>query len=509
MSRLLRDCVLLSLGFAFICLLPTIVNGIIDSSANYDELLMQNKVAFAAATFSCAGWLLAKWAWSREQLTVFLGGVVLILVTQDIMTRLVTSPFDFRAYERAGYALVNDGDVYKKQAGGFIYPPLLAQAFSLALPPLDELERDADKAAAAEAKEDGRKKIRRQRDRAPPILSLWCALSALAALGTYLGGVRLAKRCGADTTLAVGLSLGLLLANAAYWKTIVNGQVNLFLVLSVFVAILAAKRHPVISGFSLALGGHLKVYPALLLGPWAAAGYFRIAASALFFFASIFALQVGFSGIGLWEDYLQFAGAVPQQVRPHSLATVGIVSFLLGDGKAVDLKGEWGVAAWVTAVMYGLILLTMGTRFLWRELLWRRDRAGLDQQARAAMEDRFRLTGHGCDAAALPLLISPIVWHHHYLILIPGLIWACVVLGVKQWKHWLPIAILIFPYTVAPYIYIYYIAIWLWLYQTTPPRMWTALIDRGPSRIESERIDDEGISGAPLVTKSQQEPSPI
>jgi len=504
MTRPLRDCALLSLCFIFFCALPTIVSGFSDSPPNYDQLFMRHKVACTAGAFICGGWMLARWAWSREQLIVFWGGLILILATQNVMWRFVYPAFDFRAYQRAGHALASDEEVYKDQVGGFIYPPLLAQGFSLAMPPLDRLERDADRAAARYAKRADRDVIDRAKERDPPMLSAWCALQVLAALATYLMGVRLARRCGADTTLAVGLSLGLLLMNAAYWRTIDNGQVNLFLVVSIFAAILAAKNHPVISGLALALGGHLKVYPAFLLGPWAAAGYVKVAVSALCFIAGIFALQVGVSGVGLWEDYLQFAGGVPQQVRPDSLATVAIVSFLLGDGRAVDFKHEWGVAAWATAIMYGLIVLTMGTRFLWRERLWRRRRGALGEQVSAVLEDQFRLMGHGYDAAALPLLVSPIVWHHHYLILIPGLIWGCVVLGAQRWESWLPIAILILPYTAAPYTYIYYIAVGVWLYQTTPPRIWNALIDRGPRRLDNERVSE-----APVMTEGSRDAQAI
>lgn len=130
---------------------------------------------------------------------------------------------------------------------------------------------------------------------------------------------------------------------------------------------------------------------------------------------------------------------------------------------------------WITAVMYALIVLTMGARFLQREATWRAKGAALARKPNSRLEDQFRIMGHGLDAAALPLLISPIVWHHHYLILIPGLIWGCLVLGGKSWKHWLPLAIMVFPYSVQPYIYVYYLGIWLWLYLTWPTSIWKAL----------------------------------
>ena len=105
--------------------------------------------------------------------------------------------------------------------------------------------------------------------------------------------------------------------------------------------------------------------------------------------------------------------------------------------------------------------------------------------------------GHANDAVVLPLLISPIVWNHHYLTLLPPLIWSCVVLGPSRWRSWLPIGAALVPYFAQPFVYISYLGVWLWLYQTSPRVIWNAVMGRdNPERSQDQAVS---INDAPLI----------
>lgn len=112
-------------------------------------------------------------------------------------------------------------------------------------------------------------------------------------------------------------------------------------------------------------------------------------------------------------------------MRNESLATVSIITHIFGNGRMINFaKQPWTLAAWLTAATYATILLLMRWRFMQRGWLWRRFARELDSAAVSPAEDRFRIMGHANDTVVLPLLISPIVWNHHYLVLLPALVWS-------------------------------------------------------------------------------------
>ena len=51
---------------------------------------------------------------------------------------------------------------------------------------------------------------------------------------------------------------------------------------------------------------------------------------------------------------------------------------------------------------------------------------------------KARLLGHTMDALALMLLISPMVWEHHYVMMLPVYVWTITIVGRR--KPWLVLA---------------------------------------------------------------------
>jgi hypothetical protein len=342
------------------------------------------------------------------------------------------------------------------------------------------LRTGVDKAASlfgTTAKKHLKKSKGSVKEPAAPLYVVWCGLELLGAVLIYALARKLAKRLGADELQATALPVALLLANHAFWRTLANGQINFVLTIVFLVAILNAAQRPFASGLAVAFGTHLKVYPFFLLGPWTLSGRWRITAYALLCFGVIFALQMTFFDPSIWKSYFHFAAGAPQQVRDESLATVSVISYTFGNGKAISFKHA-SLPAILTGVAYAVVLAVMTLRFFQRELTWRRRRRELDGAAAASVEDKFRIMGHANDAVVLPLLISPIVWNHHYVVLIPVLVWSTLVLGPQRWRSWLPVAAILFPYFVRPVIYIYWIGIWIWLYETSPRAIWNAVAAR-------------------------------
>jgi hypothetical protein len=460
-------------GATCICLLISVLLSWTAREHDFDAVFFRYKVSFVWGAIALFGWEIKQRLDARASVIPLLGGALVVLATQAVMSRLIPRTFDYEAYGRAADAIAAGTDPYVHQKGRYLYPPLLAESVYL-------LRGAVDKVAGSMGP-PLKKADTGDKQHVTPFFRLWSGAQIVAAVLIYALGYRLARRLGADRFLASALPLGLLLANHAYWRTLENGQINLALAVVFLVAILCAARRPLISGLAVAFGTHLKVYPGFLLGPWALSGRWRVTAYALLWFALIYGLQVALFGPSLWKQYLHFASEAPQQVRDECIATIAVVSFTFGGGRPIAFGKSWTLAAYVAAAAYAAILSVMAWRFAEREWIWRKQRRELDDSAVATVEEKFRIMGHANDAVVLPLLISPIVWNHHYVVLIPVLIWSTVLLGSDRLESWLPIAAILSPFFGRPFIYIYYFGVWLWIYQTSPQAIWKAVTPAAPA----------------------------
>jgi hypothetical protein len=393
-------------GTACACLLlPVLLKAGGFVRSNFDDVVTTYKVSFALGAVGLFAWELKAKLDARAPVLGLLGGALVAMATYGATSRNNQEPFDYQAYVRASDAIADGTDPYIAQRGGYLYPPLLAESVYV-------LRTGVDKAASlfgTTAKKHLKKSKGSVKEPAAPLYVVWCGLELLGAVLIYALARKLAKRLGADELQATALPVALLLANHAFWRTLANGQINFVLTIVFLVAILNAAQRPFASGLAVAFGTHLKVYPFFLLGPWTLSGRWRITAYALLCFGVIFALQMTFFDPSIWKSYFHFAAGAPQQVRDESLATVSVISYTFGNGKAISFKHA-SLPAILTGVAYAVVLAVMTLRFFQRELTWRRRRRELDGAAAASVEDKFRIMGHANDAVVLPLLISPIVW---------------------------------------------------------------------------------------------------
>jgi hypothetical protein len=510
-------------------LMPVLINLNASVRPGFSESFLHYKVSLTLGVIALFAWEIKQRHDSQAPAIGLLGGALVVLVTYAVTSRFLAPSFDLKAYVRASDSIAHGTNPYVKQKGGYLYPPLLAESVYLLRAELENAGKSVEtpakehpKKAAIPAKGDPKKAAtaakghaqkaakeqpakKKKADKQPSVFfSLWCGLQLIAAALVYASGYKLARRLGAGAVHATALPLALLLGNHAYWKTLENGQVNLILTAVFLVAMLCAAEHPFVSGLAIAIGTHLKVYPGFLLGAWTLSGRWRVTAYALLCFGVIFGLQLAFFDPSIWKQYLHFASQAPQQVRGGSLATVSIISFTFGNGKAVVFAGKsWSLAAYVTAAAYAGILLIMGERFLRRESIWRKRRRELGDSLAAATEDKFRIMGHATDAVVLPLLISPIVWNHHYVVLVPVLIWSTLLLGSDRLQVWLPVAAVLFPVFGRPFIYICYAGIWLWIYQTSPQAIWNAIAAQVTTRDEPSVAEAQAPIGSVLEANAE------
>jgi len=294
----------------------------------------------------------------------------------------------------------------------------------------------------------------------------------------------LARRLGLEAQRAGVLIACLFLFNNPLLATLKHNQVNLWVLNLILLAMVWLPRAPILSGLAVALGGHIKIYPLILLLPWTLLRQWRALAATGSGMIGLVLLQTnGGRDWQLWQAALAFAGSFPQgsffrDNSLHSLVynTSGHLQWLAGNP-----------AYTVNETLVGRIVLVIvglcGLAYLWRFFQRERRAAHLSGQDALSPTAQRILTdlGHSMDAIALGLLISPVVWEHHYVLSLPLVICA-LASQTKVERLWLVLlsAFLIFvlpTFDIFPLSY-HRLAGLLLLVSTLPPvavEPWTVL----------------------------------
>lgn len=257
------------------------------------------------------------------------------------------------------------------------------------------------------------------------VFYLYEATQFLQVILAYALCYRLARRLGLEAMRASVLIAMLFLFNNPLLATLKHNQVNLWVLNLILLAMLWLPRHPLLSGLCVAIGGHIKLYPLILLLPWTLTRQWRALLAAGAGMIGLVLVQTrGGQDWHLWQAFLAFAGTFPKGTffrdnSLHSLVynTIGHLKWLLGDPSYTVNEQRVG---WIVLVAMGILGLLYLVRFFQRE----RGLATIVPQAENRRERRMLTEmGHSIDAIALGLLISPVVWEHHYLLALPVVIW--------------------------------------------------------------------------------------
>ncbi len=255
---------------------------------------------------------------------------------------------------------------------------------------------------------------------------------------------RLALRLHLRHTVAAILVAVLFLINNPLLATLKHNQVNLWVLDLLLLAMLWLPRYPFLSGFLVAVGIHIKLYPLALLLPWTLKRQWRGLFGATVGLGGIFLLQTnGGRQLQLWEQFFEFAGSFPRGTFFRDNSLHSLVYNTLGHLKWVLGRESYPVnethVSWI--VLVGMVLLGIFylLRFVQREshhahALPTHDARvsgalNLLKTGAAANASEAKVLGHSFDAIALALIAAPVVWEHHYLLAMP------LVIGAVAWAQ--------------------------------------------------------------------------
>jgi hypothetical protein len=330
--------------------------------------------------------------------------------------------WDYSCYENAGKAiLIGESPYTGAVTGDYLYPPLPAQVLAIGY----RLVSGFTTPLPPESQEEAGWYL---------LFYLYqCAQFFLVLLAFFLS-YRFARRVGLKTIPASLLITALFILNTPLVRTLRHNQINLYLLVLILAALLWLKRRPILSGLAAALGGHLKLYPLLLLFPWAITRKTAAVAGVLGFAGILLAQAIINPDTNLWNQYFSFARSSSDGIwflqmpyfRDNSLHSLVFnlnrtVCFLLG----VDNQAHLQIAQAIFLTAALAVVSWFVLRFRSRERIYR-GFAGTDDA---------RIIGHSLDAVALTLIVSPLVWEHQYVLALPLVIWAVALRGRD--KPWL------------------------------------------------------------------------
>jgi hypothetical protein len=298
-------------------------------------------------------------------------GAMLIWTLQE-----VTPAEDLRIYLRSlDQALSGGNPYYPFQIGSFIYHPLVLTL----LTPFARITW-------------------------PWAWAIWTVLTVAA----WLGSIGLSRRLVDDAAgpdrgraLAVGSVIAGALLAGPFIETAYSGQINVFVVLAVCYALVAAESaRPAAAGASLAIAIVLKTSPVLLLAHFVSVRQFRVVLyclAALAIFSVVPVVQFGTVLLASFFDVVQQINATVRVNRFN----VGLVAGLYVALRRLDLTGLggefWNAVGYGTAALLGAIAVTN----------WFRGPLSLSQ----------RISSFALVLTVLTVF-SPLVWYHHFVFLL-------------------------------------------------------------------------------------------
>jgi alpha-1,2-mannosyltransferase len=222
------------------------------------------------------------------------------------------------------------------------------------------------------------------------------------------------------------IGLAILCLNYGFVRTILNGQINLVVLLLILLAGSTAgqRRWALLTGLALAGAILLKTYPVVLLALFVLRRDWRVVGACLGGVAAVTLASAAFVPATAWSGWLHnvvptggWGTPVFMLFEPSHYANLslnGLLSRLLDSGT-------------VGLLAFPLTALVLGVTFA---VLWRLR----DLEARAFHDWAFPIT------LVATFLVAPLSWYHHAVFLLPGLL---LLVGEAAKRQGMPSACLV------------------------------------------------------------------
>ena len=338
--------------------------------------------------------------------------------------------WDYENYENAIRAVVLRNNPY--ESNHYLYPPLFVQMMTVVYSVGEKLLD-------------------------PAKINLWlflfyihqCIQFFLVNLAYQLSS-RFAAHIGYTSLQNKLIVTGLFLFNFPLVRTLHLNQINLYILNTILIALLALNKFPFLSGAAVMFGGLIKLYPFIIGAPLLVMKKWKALLGAIISGIIIILLQTSFGqDLQLWKQFLRFFLSFPTG-RESSTFIRNTTPLSL----AHNLSGFTGLPEAMILPLYIISILIL---FIWIALrFYKREKTYLTSPPGYSTET-YRNFGNLLDFAGLALLITPSAWDHHYVIAVPLALWAIAIRG-KEKPGWVGFAIacvfVLPPFDIFPFSYL-------------------------------------------------------
>lgn len=379
----------------------------------FDHYYRAHRPGFASRLFEFFGFwaafaiiAAAFWAARRTRsapvraLPVLGFAIVLLAAVQQVA---VTSgpTWDFDTYRRAATAISQHADPYADAS--YTYPPLYARSMAVT----------ASVMARAGASDQGW----------PAVFYLVQVLEVALVGAVYVLLFRAAVFWKLSAPIATLIVAAILAINVPINLTIANSQVNILLLVLTLGAMFLVGRADWLAGLAIALGALIKVYPGFVLPAWLIAGQRRVVGWTVFWTAVIVATT---APLELWLGFLKLW----MSPRPYPRVSDSTLFNLLANGpRLAGLLPAGTPPAWVKDIWLVCVVAIL----VWGFHRFRARAAESRARLNVSRLDGAALFGLTAEALAMGLLVSPLVWPHHFVYVLPLIVFAFASLPAPRW----------------------------------------------------------------------------
>lgn len=330
---------------------------------------------------------------------VKIGAFVVLFSYLVLISEYSRVEYDYSAYENAARGLLSGISPYQTTPP-YIYPPLLAQLIEFAFKSVRWISVNVFHM------ELGIDEIFFH------VFYLYQCLQLIFIVVSYILCCRFGQKIGLEEKNSVLLCTILFLVNAPLIRNLRLGQVNLQLLLSVLGVLLWTDTLPFLSGFLVAYGTLLKIYPLIFSLPWVIHKKYKPIFSAILIGGIIILIQT--MALGGFNLYFQFFDYLEDPEKGIALRNNSLISLSFNISKFIASFLSTVNRELLTTIIFTTLTFTsisfIGVRF------YQRRKLGLRQDS--------LFIADSIDTIALMLLLSPSVWDHHFVTTIPMAIYA-------------------------------------------------------------------------------------
>ena len=319
-----------------------------------------------------------------------------VLAAIHQVSEYATPSWDWKCYVGGAEALLAGGTPY---ADCYLYPPLLAQLFAWAYPLFHLLGEGLGLGAPKHW---------------TLVFFTWHSFQVLMVGLTTLLLNRLARRHGLSVLLAAAAVALLLLVNAPLERTIRHNQVNMIVLNLVLLALDRMDQRPWLSGTLVALAGHIKLLPAVLLAAFVFGKRWTAVWGLMLVGGALALVQVALSEpSGMWGGFFAHAPQFVQGEYFRDNSLTGLIFNLIR--VPIDLMGG-DIKGWQGPLRSLGMLVSLGVGAV----------------VLARMRSRADTDWLGSMSLALMLLLSPVAWEHHYVWALPLSVLSLATFGQRR-----------------------------------------------------------------------------